>query len=68
MSSDEPRVWVQTIMGTVVSVHAYGTTAFVKDAETAASVARAFNELREADMARSPSTQHRNHSLIARVV
>ena len=49
MSSDEPRVWVQTIMGTVVSVHAYGTTAFVKDAETAASVARAFNALREAD-------------------
>ena len=49
MSSDEPRVWVETIMGTVVSVHAYGTTAFVQDAETAASAACAFDELREAD-------------------
>lgn len=49
MSSDKPRVWVETIMGTVVSVHAYGTSAFVQDAETAASVSRAFDELREAD-------------------
>ena len=64
MSSDEPRVWVQTIMGTVVSVHAYGTTAFVKDAETAASVARAFNELREAD---SIFSTYREDSEISRL-
>ena len=49
MTSAERRVWVETIMGTAVSVHAHGTREFVGAAATAASVAQAFAELREAD-------------------
>ena len=64
MNSDERRVWVEPIMGTVVSVHAYGTTAFVDAQDTAASVARAFDELREADRVFST---YREDSEISRV-
>lgn len=49
MTTRERRVWVETIMGTVVSVHAYGTSGFLHSPETAASVTRAFDQLREAD-------------------
>ncbi len=43
------RAWVETIMGTAVSLHAHGSPAFVEAPQTAASVSRAFSELREAD-------------------
>ena len=43
------RAWVETIMGTAVSVHAHGSPTFVEAPQTAASVSRSFDELREAD-------------------
>lgn len=64
MTAPGHRVWVETIMGTVVSVHAYGTTAVVDAPQTAASVSRAFAELREADQIFST---YREDSEISRI-